>query len=619
MSPMIFQATRWQQESKSLQYPGGLYSYASLSLAVRSRFLRRSMDRVNETVINYDLIEDVLSLLLLESSSPFTPPTAQAGDSRGDGVNKKHAASGAVLVFMPGIGEIRTLAERLTGSRFFGNRKIFEIVPLHSTLSSDDQRRAFKPSPMGCRKIIISTNVAETSVTIPDVVYVIDCGRVREIQRDKRTATRKLVATWCSRASAKQRSGRAGRVQAGVCLKLYSSRTESQVMKSASEPELRRIPLEEVCLTILAGGFAKNCTDFLSQTPQPPAEDAVRSALKVLEDIGAIVSRIPADTPISPSSGESLTALGRHLAKLPVDARVGKMLIFGAVFKCTDAILTIAACLSASKSPFASSFDDGQQMKAAHAQFSLPFSDFLTLVNVWKAFRQADQSGTARKFCHEKFFNYSALCEIQDARHHYLDLLCGLGFIDRTKLGHDPRNRAFDEQKLAASVYSRYSSVEQVVHSVVCAGLYPNVAKLTRTSMNGEVTVTHKTERLFIHSSVNSKIPLQVPSSWVTFFEKFGTERRVSISKTAFVSPFCLMLFGSELKVLHTERKVLIDDWIELPAAAKTGVVFREIRNRLDDLLTSVIEDSHSSDGDSSLRKRTDDVIDIIVKLLSEG
>jgi HrpA-like RNA helicase len=391
-------------------------------------------------------------------------------------------------------------------------------------------------------------------------------------------------------------------------------------MKGASEPELRRIPLEEVCLTILAGGFAKSCTDFLSQTPQPPLEDAIRSALKILEDIGAIISCRPTDSQnSSASSSESLTALGRHLAKLPVDARVGKMLIFGAVFKCTDVILTIAACLSASKSPFATSFDDGQQMRAAHAQFSHPFSDFFTLLNVWEDFRQATALGTARKFCREKFLNYSALSEIRDARHHYLDLLCGLGFVDRTKLGYDARTRVFDEQKLAASIYCRNSRIEQVVHSVICAGVYPNVANVARASKSGDVIVTHQTERLFIHSSVNTIMPPQIPSHWVAYFEKFGTESRVSISKVAFVSPFCLMLFGSELQVLHTERKVRIDDWIELPAAAKTGVIFREIRNRLDDLLTSVIKDSHSSDRDSLLSKRAEDVIDMIVKLLSQG
>ena len=115
--------------------------------------------------------------------------------------------------------------------------------------------------------------------------------------------------------STKQRAGRAGRVQPGVCLKLYSSRTEIATMKSVNEPEIRRIPLEEVCLTVLAAGFAKSCSDFLSQTPQPPSDDSVRAALTILQGIGAVVSRNFTDGTRESSSTESLTGLGRHLAK----------------------------------------------------------------------------------------------------------------------------------------------------------------------------------------------------------------------------------------------------------------------------------------------------------------
>ena len=116
-----------------------------------------------------------------------------------------------------GLGEIRALIERLDGSRFFRDRKKFDLIPLHSTLSSKDQRRAFLPSKPGCRKIIASTNIAETSVTIPDVVCVIDCGRVREVRRNKRTSASMLVTDWIPRSSSKQRQGRAGRVQPGMC------------------------------------------------------------------------------------------------------------------------------------------------------------------------------------------------------------------------------------------------------------------------------------------------------------------------------------------------------------------------------------------------------------------
>lgn len=396
--------------------------------------------------------------------------------------------------------------------------------------------------------------------------------------------------------------------------------TESMVMKSDSEPELRRIPLEEVCLTILASGLTKSCTDFLLQAPQPPPLESVRAALQVLCDIGAVsFSELPGYTASSkPEVIETLTPLGQHLAKLPVDARVGKMLIFGTVFRCLDAVLTIAACLSASKSCFGSSFNDPHLAKSAHASFAHPDSDYFTLLAVWDAFFQSKRRGNDRAFCKDKYLNHSGLLEIRDARLHYVDLLCGIGFLDKKQLCIDERKRAFDERAIAESPYSSNSRREEIVHAVVCAGLYPNVAKVTKSALGQEATIMQKMDRLFIRDSVNSKLPIYLPSPWIIFFDKIGTERRISISNTAFVSPFCLLLFGSKIKVLHAERKVFVDDWIELSVSAKTGLIFREIRNHLNDLLAAVCEDSQGNQGMATMGK-TSAVVDSIVVLLSRG
>jgi len=167
---------------------------------------RRSMERVNEEIINYDLIDDVLKLV----TSNKACDTLVAPDGA-------DMSSGSILIFLPGIGEIRSLIERLEGSRLFRDRQKFDLIPLHSTLSSKDQRRAFLPSKPGCRKIICATNIAETSVTIPDVVCVLDTGRVREVRRNQRTSSSMLVTDWVPRSSSKQRQGRAGRVQSGIC------------------------------------------------------------------------------------------------------------------------------------------------------------------------------------------------------------------------------------------------------------------------------------------------------------------------------------------------------------------------------------------------------------------
>lgn len=389
-------------------------------------------------------------------------------------------------------------------------------------------------------------------------------------------------------------------------------------MKTATEPELRRIPLEEVCLNILAAGFAKSCMDFLSQTPQPPTPDAVRSAVNVLSEIGAVSVSV-VDGSLAAST-EGLTPLGLHLARLPVDARVGKMLIFGALFRCIDSIATIAASLSASQSVFASSLYETPEAKAARLSFADPQSDFMSFVNVWEAYRKCGSPGQARKFCKERFLNMRALREIGDARSLYLDLLSGLGFLDKKKLGYDQRRRQYDDNLVASSLYNANGKKEDVVHAVVCGGTYPNIARFD-TTPGGDRSLWHKQERLFVHSSsVNAKTTAHLPSTWIAFHEKFGTANRVSVSTTCFVHPFALMLFGGSIVVKHTERKVCLDEWIEVGMAAKTGVMFRELRKQVDHLLKAVIEDTDSSSSKSATREmEATKMVNGIVQLIASG
>lgn len=398
-------------------------------------------------------------------------------------------------------------------------------------------------------------------------------------------------------------------MQPGISCRLYSSRTAKYIMREQGVPELQRVPLEEVCLSILAGGLANKCVEFLQQAPQPPPEESVLAALRLLQEVGAI-------DPLENGSTrqiERLTPLGCHLAKLPVHVRLGKMLIFGALFNCLDKILTVAASLSC-KSPFAAHVQHAQQAEAKHKSFAHATSDFLTICNVFEAYRAELSHGSsrARRFCDQNYLNRTALMEIKDMRRQFLDLLCQIGFVSGsgTTIDADGNWKRRNEATLLAPC-NVHSQKEAVVDAVICAGLYPNVAHATKALGSGTPTLMHGKERVYFHrSSVNFRMSNGLPSEWVAFHEKFATHR-VYVAATSYVHPFALLLFGGTVVVKHAERKVLVDDWIELSIAAQTGVLFRELRHEIDSLLKMMIEKANTVED-----KMGETMVNGIIKLL---
>jgi ATP-dependent RNA helicase DHX57 len=305
------------------------------------------------------------------------------------------------------------------------------------------------------------------------------------------------------------------------------------------------VPLEEICLSILASGFAKSCSGFLSQAPQPPSNDNIQAALTVLRDIGAIEQG---------EKTEILSPLGQHLAKLPVNVRLGKMLILASLFNCIDPLLTITASLS-SQSPFSTFFNDAAVAKAKQRAFQQPESDFMTFCNVWDQYSKAKQAGSSagRKFCNENYLNHVSLCEIENTRRQLVDLLSTIGFLDRNMV--TGKDRRIDEQKLKSCSFNRQSKKLELVHAIIAAGLYPNVARLDQAP-GCDYTMFHRDERLFFHrTSVNaSKKRYSTAEKWVVYDEKFGTLKRTSVSTTCFIHPLALILFGGKVVVKHIER-----------------------------------------------------------------
>lgn len=264
----------------------------------------RTLRELDHTKINYELIEQLLETI---------------DDDQG----RFRGIEGAVLVFLPGLGEIQTLYTALTSTHRFNDESRYCIIPLHGVLASNDQSMAFKTPPKGVRKIVLATNIAETGVTIPDVVFVIDTARVKETRYREAARLSSLVTTLVSKASARQRAGRAGRVREGFCFRLV---TKARYLKlpGHTTPEIRRVPLESLCLHVLNSGMGQP-TQILTTALDPPQAGSVTNALLALKEVGAVR--------INSNADYLLTPLGRHLANMPVDVYIGKMLILASIFQ----------------------------------------------------------------------------------------------------------------------------------------------------------------------------------------------------------------------------------------------------------------------------------------------
>ncbi|XP_014670430.1 PREDICTED: ATP-dependent RNA helicase DHX36-like [Priapulus caudatus] len=384
---------------------------------------------------------------------------------------------GAILTFLPGWSDISNVNKLLSSDTMFRS-KSFLVIPLHSMMPTVSQKEVFNRPPPGVRKIILATNIAETSITIDDVVFVIDCGKTKMKKFDVENNITTLKAEWVALANAKQRSGRAGRVQAGYCFHLYN-RLQQSLMDAYQLPEILRTPLEELCLQVklLRLGLVQ---PFVSRAMEPPSDAVLTLALRNLTTLNAL------------DENEDLTALGFHLARMPTDPHTGKMILFAAMFRCLDPVLTIAASLS---------FKDA---------FVIP-------------------------------------------------------------LYH-----------LAGNT--------QLVKAVICAGLYPKVAKLDKLTSKSRFVLPRLSTKtdgtVKIHpKSVNAE-EKEFDSRWIVYHLKMKTAA-VYLFDTTNIAPCPLLFFGGRLSIRSEERgeMIVIDDYIELHVPTCTAYVIKGLRRELDNIL----------------------------------
>jgi hypothetical protein len=254
--------------------------------------------------------------------------------------------------------------------------------------------------------------------TIDDCGFVIDCGRMKETRYDPARRMESLEDVPVSRANARQRRGRAGRVMSGIAFHLITRHTFEQRLEAAQAPEMHRVPLEQLVLRIKVLRYPGTAADVVARCLEPPAPEAVTRAVGELVRLEALS--------VTPERGEELTPLGTHLAALPVDVRIGKLILLGAIFNVVDDVLTIAAVLSY-RAPFLSPFERRAEADASKRAFAVAQSDHLTAVN---AYREFDRGGAGRfDMCRERFLGVKTLNQIAGVKRQLLELLSDARFV----------------------------------------------------------------------------------------------------------------------------------------------------------------------------------------------
>jgi pre-mRNA-splicing factor ATP-dependent RNA helicase DHX16 len=391
---------------------------------------------------------------------------------------------GDILVFLTGEEEILAAEANIQETaRKLGN-KIPEMLvcPIYANLPTDLQARIFEPTPVGARKVVLATNIAETSLTIDGIVYVIDPGFVKENVFNPRTGMESLVVTPCSRASAGQRAGRAGRVGPGKCFRLYTKQAYLNELDDNTTPEIQRSRLTGVILMLKCLGI-NDLLDF--EFMDPPPTDTIVRAVEQLYALGAL------------NNAGELTKVGRQMAEFPTDPMLAKAILAAEKYGCVSEVLSIIAMLGEASALFYRPKDKKIHADSARARFTnKEGGDMLSLLNIWNEWVDSDYSYV---WARENFLQQRSLSRARDVRDQ-LARLC-----DRVEV--DPDSSAGAQNIVP-------------IQKAITAGFFPNAARLQkggdsyRTVKNGQSVYLHP-----------SSVLMEVNPKWVIYYELVLTSK----------------------------------------------------------------------------------------------
>uniref|UniRef100_A0A452H8M0 ATP-dependent RNA helicase DHX30 n=1 Tax=Gopherus agassizii TaxID=38772 RepID=A0A452H8M0_9SAUR len=510
-----------------------------------------------------------------------------------------HGDPGGILCFLPGWQEIKGVQQRLLETLGSQNSR-YLVLPVHSNIPMMDQQNIFQRPPPGVRKIVLATNIAETSITINDIVHVVDSGSHKEERYDLRTKVSCLETVWVSKSNVVQRRGRAGRCQSGFAYHLFPhSRLDK--MPTFQVPEILRTPLENLVVQAKIHMPEKTAVEFLSKALDSPDIKAVDEAVILLQEIGVLDQR------------EALTTLGKRLAQISTDPRLAKAIVLASIYRCLHPLLIIVSCLT--RDPFSSSLQN--RAKAILSRES--GSDHLAFVRAvagWEEVLRRRDSRARDNYLQDYFLYAPSLRFINGLVKQFSEN------IYETFLVSAP-----SDCTMPSAACNQYSEEEELVKGVLMAGLYPNLiqvrqGKVTRQGKFKPNSYSYRTKAgtVLLHKSTINRQASKLYSRWLTYFMAVKSNGGVFVRDSSQVHPLAVLLMtDTDIHVRDDGWRATVSltdsDLLVLEGDSYTIRLLRDFRVSLSKMVeTCLCYEMSAIPGD--LHHQHSQLLDILVDLL---
>ncbi|XP_070800502.1 ATP-dependent RNA helicase DHX30 [Pituophis catenifer annectens] len=514
-----------------------------------------------------------------------------------------HGEPGGILCFLPGWQEIKGVQQRLL-EILGSHNSCYLILPVHSNIPMMDQQSIFPQPPPGVRKIVLATNIAETSITINDIVHVVDSGTHKEERYDLKTKVSCLETVWVSKSNVIQRRGRAGRCQSGFAYHLFP-RSRLDRMPTYQVPEILRTPLENLVVQTKIHQPEKTAVEFLSKALDSPDIKAVDEAVILLQEIGVLDPQ------------EALTTLGKRLAQISTDPRLAKAIVLASIYRCIQPLLLIVSCLT--RDPFSSSLQNRTEVDKAKAVLSRESgSDHLAFVRAvagWEDILRRRDSRARDDY-------------LQDYSLYAPSLRFINGLVKQfSKNLYEAYLVPTPSDCLLPSVCNQYSEEEELVKGVLMAGLYPNLiqvrqGKVTRQGKFKPNSYTYRTKAgtVLLHKSTINRESSKLYSRWLTYFMAVKSNGGVFVRDSSQVHPLAVLLMtNTDVYVQddgwHATISLVDSDLLVLEGDSYTIWLLRDFRVALSQMVeTCLCYEMSAIPGD--LHHQHSQLLDILVDLL---